>query len=55
MSMLSWFKNLRRPRDVKLSAEDVEKQQDAQKADVGGTLFVRGSAKTEAERLSRDD
>jgi hypothetical protein len=47
MSIPSWLRNIRRPRDKKRLAEDVEKQQDALKADIAGTLFVRDSAKTE--------
>jgi hypothetical protein len=52
MSILSWFRNVRKPRDTKRIAEDIEKQQDALKADIAGTLFVRDSAKSEAKRLS---
>jgi hypothetical protein len=55
VSILSWLKNFRKPRGEQLTGEDIEKQQDAQKADIGGTLLVRGSAKSEAERLSPDD
>jgi hypothetical protein len=57
MSIRSWLENLRKPREKKPpedAADDLEKQLDARKADVGGTLFVRGSAKSEAQRLSRD-
>jgi hypothetical protein len=52
MSIRSWFRTVRKPRDKKRTAEDVEKQQDALKADIGGTLFMRDSAKSEAKRLS---
>ena len=57
MGILSWFEGLRaRDREVaEQPAEDVEQQQDERKADIGGTLFVRGSAHSEAARLSGDD
>jgi hypothetical protein len=51
MSMLSWLKSLWKPKS-NLTAAELEKCQDALKADVGGTLLIRDSAKTEAERLS---
>jgi len=51
MSILSWLKNLWKPKS-NLTAAEVEKRQDALKADVGGTLLIRDSANTEVERLS---
>jgi hypothetical protein len=56
MGILSWLKGRRRSsEDSEPANEDVEQQQDERKAEIDGTLFVRGSAHSEAERLSGDD
>lgn len=60
MGILAWLRSrsLSRRKSSEVSeqtTEDVEQLQDDRKADIGGTLFVRGSAHSEAERLSSDD
>jgi len=56
MGILSWLKGRRRSsEDSEPATEDLEQQVDERKADIGGTLFVRGSADSEAERLSGAD
>ena len=58
MSVLTWFKKLRGTKDEPSpdsATPDAAHEADARKADIGGTLLVRGSAQSEAERLSNDD
>jgi hypothetical protein len=58
MSVLSWLKKLRGRKgepSPDSATSDAAHEADARKADIGGTLFVRGSAHSEAERLSSDD
>jgi hypothetical protein len=58
MRVFSWLKKLRESTDEPSpdsATSDAAHEADARKADIGGTLFVRGSAQSEANRLSGDD